>query len=401
METTSKRLREQMASDEEVRDSCAGSSSDAGVSGQFMEGLPDHLAMECLARVPLSSMRGVSKMWQSVIYDPHFQSLREAVGSAPLDWVYTLVQTRDNTFKWRALNPFALQWHDLPPPPHPMEFQLSNPDCIGVSYSVQCASTRTQLVMVSALKARKDSHGPRMTMEPALDRPYIFDTRTCAWKQGAPFRVPRKWCVCGVADQSLYVASGSGKHWDRELSKSVEIYHLGDDKWHQRRSLSSSKFSGEAMNAVTNDEKLYFVSGRGVFSKDGVVHDVATDSWSEMAPGLKKGWTGPCVAVNGKFYVLETPAGKLKVYVPEDDAWNTIMVDVRLQNLEVFVGTRGKIVAIEAPLKDPADPASSGGRLLRVIDLASDVPHIFDIPVEEGQVVSVQVLAMMHNRPKQ
>jgi len=398
METTAKRVRVSTGACEMADEKVTDCASSVDFAGQIIEGLPDHLAMECLARVPLSSMRGVSQAWQRVIYDPHFRSLRALHGASQLDWVYTLVQSADNTFKWRAFDPFAARWHDLPPPPHPMKFQLSNPDCIGVSYSVQCASSATKLVMVSALKARKDGH-PRMTLVPALDHPYIFDTRTCSWTQGSPFSVPRKWCVCGVSGESLYVASGSGKEWDRELSKSVEAYNLVDDKWENRRSLSSSKFSGEAMSAVTNEEKLYFVSGRGVFSKDGVVYDVATDLWSEMAPGLKKGWTGPAVAVDAKFFLLETPAGKLKVYSPEEDEWKTIMVDAKLQSLEVFVGTRGKVVAIEAPVKD-AD-ASAGGQLLRVIDLASDAPRIFDIPVEGGQVVSVQVLAMMHHRPKQ
>ncbi|KAG0561892.1 hypothetical protein M758_9G116800 [Ceratodon purpureus] len=389
-----KRLRSEVAPMGEECEVRVGENA-VSVSGQIMAGLPDHLAMECLARVPLASLRGVSKGWQSVIYDPYFQSLRESKGVGQLEWVYTLVQTGENQFKWRAFDPFALQWHDLPAPPNAMEFQLFNPGCIGVSYSVQCASTRNKLVMVAGLKAKRDNL-PRMTMEPALDHPYVFDTRTCEWSQGAPFTVPRKWCVCGVTGENLYVASGSGKDWDRELSKSAEVYNLESKQWTKLQNLSSSKFSGEAMNAVSDSGKLYFVSGRGVFSKDGVVYDVATDSWSEMAPGLKRGWTGPCVVVNGRFYLLETPAGKLKVYDVEKDEWETVLVDPLLQNLEVFVGTNGKIVAIE-PLKEKDGEPASGGSVLRVIDIASsDVPFIFDIPVEEGQLVSLQVLSMMH-----
>jgi hypothetical protein len=359
-------------------------------SGQIMVGLPDHLAMECLARVPLGALRGVSKGWQGLVYDPYFQSLREAKGAQRLDWVYALVQTGGSgRFKWRAYDPFAARWHDLPPPPHAMDFQLHNPGCIGVSYSVQCASSRHRLVMVAALKARRGNL-PRMTLEPALNHPYVFDTRTCQWRQGAPFAVPRKWCVCGVTGELLYVASGSGKDWDRELSKSAEVLNLDTNLWTKLHSLSSSKFSGEAMTAVAHNTKLYFVSGRGVFSKDGVVYDVATGSWSEMPPGLKRGWTGPCVAVDGRFYLLETPAGKLKLYNPQKDEWETLLVDSRLQNLEVFVGTDGKIVAIE-----------SQKSVLRVIDVARpNQPLIFDIPAEEGELVSVQVLGMMHKPPQ-
>lgn len=367
-------------------------------AGQILPGLPDHLAMECLARVPLGSLTGVSKTWQNIIYDPYFQSFRASIGRSKLDWVYTLVQMQDKSFKWRAFDPLSSQWHDLPPTPHPMDFQLLNPGCIGVSYSVQCVSTSSKLVMVAAVKAKKDGQ-PRMTVEPALEHPYIFDTSTNSWKQGSPFSVPRKWCVCGVADEKVYVASGSGKDWSQELSKSAEFYNLENDKWERLQKLSTSKFSGEAMNAVLNNNKLYFVSGRGVFSKDGVVYDLGTNSWLEMSPGLKWGWRGPCVSVNGKFYLLETPAGKLKVYVPERDEWDTIMVDSRLANLEVFVGTKGKIVAIEAA--SGKDKETNAGSLLRVIDIAFETPQIFDIPVQDGQVVSVQVLAMMNQASKQ
>lgn len=388
MDICTKRVWSKMTSDDKIE------ATERDV--QILQELPDHLAMECLARVPLDNLHGVSKTWEDVIYDPYFQRLRAANGSTQLDWIYALVQMQDKSFKWRALDPHSSRWHDLPPPPHDMEFQLFNPGCIGVSYTVQCVSTSSKLVMIAGVKARKDGQ-PRMTVEPALDHPYIFDTRTSLWKRGSPFKVPRKWCVCGVVDEKVYVASGSGKDWSQELSKSAEVYNLENDKWEALQNLSTSKFSGEAMNAVSNNNKLYFVSGRGVFSKEGVVYDIITQSWSEMSPGLKQGWKGPCVAVNGKFYLIETPAGKLKVYAPERDEWDIIMVDSRLANLEVLIGTKGKIVAIEAAsLKD--DETSPG--VLRVIDIASDAPQILDIPVQEGQVVCVQVLAMMNQPSK-
>ncbi|XP_024388199.1 F-box/kelch-repeat protein SKIP25 [Physcomitrium patens] len=365
-----------------------------GTTNQILRSLPDHLAMECLSRVPLSTLRRVNKIWQNLIYDPYFQSLRAANGRSQLDWVYTLVQSQDLSFKWQAFDPLSGLWHDLPPTPRPMEFQLNNPGCIGVSYSVQCASSRTKLVMVAGLKAKQHDKN-RMTMEPALSHPYIYDTQTCQWKLGYPFTVPRKWCVCGVTEEKLYIASGSGKDWDRELSKSAEVYNLKSDSWKKIQNLSTSKFSGEAMTAVSNDNKLYFVSGRGVFSKEGVVYNIATDSWSEMAPGLKKGWTGLCVTVNGKFYSLETPAGKLKVHVPEKDCWDVIMEDSRLGDVEVLVSTKDKIVGIEGPGKSvqPSDRS-----ILRVIDIACETPRIFDIPMHQGKIVSVQVLAPMSRR---
>lgn len=360
-------------------------------SGHLLHGLPEHLAMECLARVPLFSLRGVSKAWQNVIYESYFQSLRARHGSSGLDWIYALVQTEEKVFEWRAFDPLASRWHTLPTAPHPMEFRLSDPGCIGVSYSVQCASTQNKLVMVAGMKTGNGNQ-PRVTLEPALEHPFVYDTRTNQWKQGAPFRVPRKWCVCGVADEKLYVASGSGKSWDQELSMSAEVYDLEKDNWKTLQNLSTSKFSGEAMTAVTNNGKLHFVSGRGVFAREGVVYDVAQGVWSEMAQGLRKGWIGPCVAVNGKFYVIE--ACKLKVYDPQKDRWDVAIADAKLQNLEISVGTKGKIVGIV----DPDEDASRAGSCIRILDVTLEVPRIIDIPVQNGHVVAVEVLSMMSSQ---
>lgn len=107
------------------------------------------------------------------------------------------------------------------------------------------------------------------------------------------------------------------------------------------------KFSGEVMIVVLNDNKLYFVSGRGVFFKEGVVYNIVIDLWLEMVLGLKKGWIGLCVIVNGKFYLLEILVGKLKVYVLEKDCWDVIMEDLRLGDVEVLVSMKDKIVGIE------------------------------------------------------
>lgn len=382
-----------------------------GSSSSLLSGLPEELAMECLARVSsLGSLRGVSKSWQKLVYSTYFQQLRVQYGRTELSWVYTLVQsTRDGSFKWQAYDPFSSQWHDLPPVPHVMDFQLSNPGCIGLSYSVQCASTRTKLVMIAAMKLR-ESHGspspckPRgvVMLEPALERPLIFDPAQRLWKRGSCFRVPRKWCVCGVADEKIYVASGSGKDWDRDVSKSAEVYDHEKDVWQRLNNLSSSKFSGEAMSAVTQGGKLYIASGRGVFQREGAVYTPSTGLWTKMEPGLRKGWTGSCVSIKGKFYVVDDTAGKLKVYAPEREEWTVFMEDSRLKNLESIVSTGdGKLCGIVCtpPSEDGSKPGCSKGNLIRVVDVeAQPAPLIFDIQVpDDGQAVALQVLSMMNS----
>ncbi len=366
----------------------------------LLPGLPDFLALECLARVSLATISSVSHAWRKLLSDLYFQRLRAQHGTVDLDWVYTLVKSPvDGCFRWYAFDPVAGRWHDLPQPPHAMDFQLTAPGCIGVSYSVQCTSTRTKLVMVAALKWRKPppqpplprvDHRPaaaaakpgqvhdssdeqdmdysrsatttararrsrmRPILEPALENPLVFDPITSKWTIGSPFRVARKWCACGVGaeDENLvYVVSGCGRDWDVHVAKSAEVYDVARNTWRRIAGPTSSKCSSEATAAVALGGNIHIVSGKGVFAKVGLVYTPATGKWTEMARHLREGITGECVSVDGKLFVLDEVNGRLRVYDPEEyePEWRVFMEDARLQNLEQLVGRGGKLCGIVQP----------------------------------------------------
>ncbi len=372
----------------------------------LLPGLPDFLALECLARVSLATISSVSHAWRKLLSDLYFQRLRAQHGTVDLDWVYTLVKSPvDGCFRWYAFDLVAGRWHDLPPPPHAMDFQLTAPGCIGVSYSVQCTSTGTKLVMVAALKWRKpplqqpppgDDHDNRPAaaakpgqvhdsseeqdmdysrsttttararrsrmrpiLEPALENPLVFDPITSSWTIGSPFRVARKWCACGVGaeDENLvYVVSGCGRDWDVNVAKSAEVYDVARDTWRRIAGPTSSKCSSEATAAVALGGNLHIVSGRGVFAKVGLVYTPATGKWTEMARHLREGITGECVSVDGKLFVLDEVNGRLRVYDPEEyePEWRVFMEDARLQNLEQLVGRGSKLCGIVQPQSSAA-----------------------------------------------
>ncbi|CAK9275733.1 unnamed protein product [Sphagnum jensenii] len=388
----------------------------------LLPGLPDFLALECLARVSLATISSVSHAWRKLLSDLYFQRLRAQHGTVDLDWVYTLVKSPvDGCFRWYAFDPVAGRWHDLPPPPHAMDFQLTAPGCIGVSYSVQCTSTGTKLVMVAALKWRKpplqqplprDDHDNRPAaaakpgqvhdsseeqdmdysrsttttararrsrmrpiLEPALENPLVFDPITSSWTIGSPFRVARKWCACGVGaeDENLvYVVSGCGRDWDVNVAKSAEVYDVARDTWRRIAGPTSSKCSSEATAAVALGGNLHIVSGRGVFAKVGLVYTPATGKWTEMARHLREGITGECVSVDGKLFVLDEVNGRLRVYDPEEyePEWRVFMEDARLQNLEQLVGRGSKLCGIVQPQSTVAAGQTSSSTLLNWVDSA-------------------------------
>lgn len=308
-----------------------------------------------------------------------------------------LVRSGDGVYFWQAFDPFTSTWHALPAMPEEIDFQLSSPGSIGLTHHVQCVSTGKKLVMLAGLKLSKADCAQHQwaPLEPALEHPWIFDPIKCLWKKGCAFKIPRKWCVCGVVGDKVYIGSGCGRFWNMSLSKSTDMYDPESDSWESMPlTLESSKFSGEAIPAVNVAGKLYMVSGRGVFMKVGAVFCSSTRKWSRMPEGLRVGWVGSCVAVDDKFYVVEQFSGKLSAYNPQADSWTTVLVDPRLKGLYGLTSGEGKIcgmvgAAAGRPLLDERST-------IRIINFNSSPPSIRELSVPNGRVVTTQVLARMN-----
>ncbi|MCO5593290.1 hypothetical protein L7F22_047298 [Adiantum nelumboides] len=389
-----------------------------------LPGLPDDLALLCLARVPsLSLLWRVCPSWQALLsHSRYFHALRAALGFKPQLWLYTLLYDTASTssphdkhtdpastratnaqsaFSWHAFDPITKCWHRLPPFPHLIEFQLTSPSFIGRLHSVQCASSHDKLFMVAGSRCGNvntsdrslELHGfsaNQQPLEPALECPLIFDTQTHMWTEGAPFRVPRKWCACGTASGKLIIASGCGKDWDLTVSKSAEMYDPEDRKWVTLDHLKSSKFSGEAISAVNYEGRLHMVSGKGVFWKVGVIFDPNTGKWLDMPRGMRTGWNGSCVVVDGKLLVLEDVTGRLKTYNQNEDSWTTVMKDDMLKNMEqLTAGGPGKLCGI---VRAPHGSSPQVRDVIHVVDIWN-TPTVRVLNPPFGQVVALQVLS--------
>lgn len=57
----------------------------------------------------------------------------------------------------------------------------------------------------------------------------------------------------------------------------------------------------------------------------GAVYDAASDSWSEMARGMREGWTGSCAVAGGRMYIVaEYGEWRLKRYDEPRDEWRMV-----------------------------------------------------------------------------
>lgn len=55
------------------------------------------------------------------------------------------------------------------------------------------------------------------------------------------------------------------------------------------------------------------------------MYDAASDSWSEMARGMREGWTGSCAVAGGRMYIVaEYGEWRLKRYDEPRDEWRMV-----------------------------------------------------------------------------
>lgn len=378
----------------------------------LLPGLPDDLAILCLARVPsLSVLCKVCSSWKAIVSrSDFFHSSRAFLGLRPQQWIYALLHhpPQDDAlqpaFSWHAYNPISKFWHCLPPFPIPVEFHLSSPSVQGLRHAVQCANSATKLFMVAGSRCIRSENGTSnskgFSLEPALHSPLIFDTQTREWVQGAPFRNARRWCVCGTAGGKLIVASGCGRDWDMALSKSVEMYDPEAGQWFKKQQLKTSAFSRSAVSAVNYKEKLHIVSSVGA------ILDPGTGNWENMPRGMREGWSGQGVVVDGRLFVLEETRGRLKVYDEGKDEWKYVaMEEELLKNMEQLAGGMpGMFLGIvrEVPLNNGGASQSEAmlePDVIRIVDVRNVKLAVMDLAVPScgGQIVALHVLSRTFN----
>lgn len=152
--------------------------------------------------------------------------------------------------------------------------------------------------------------------------------------------------------------------------------------------LKSSKFSGGAISAVNYEGKLHMVSGKGV----GVIYDPKTGKWVDMPRGMRNGWNGLSVVVDGKLLVLEDSIGRLKAYDEDKDCWTSVMEEenLLLKNMEQLIGgVPGKFCGI---VRAPHGSSPCQQDVIRIVDIRN-TPTVTDLHPPFGQIVALQVLS--------
>eukprot|EP00249_Psilotum_nudum_P021971 c28322_g2_i1 orf=512-1555(+) len=250
----------------------------------LIEGLPNAVALQCLARVPLycyPNMRAVCRIWRTMLQSPELYELREKVGSAE-EWLYVSAYEPDRV--WQAYDPLSNRWTTLPPLPTDIK-HLSNFGTAAVSSNLYVIGGGSD--DVDPITADRDNIV-------ATSEVWVYNAVHRTWNQKAPMLMARTRFACCVLGMHIIVAGGFTD--TRDFAATAEMYDPAEDKWEPIAPLSraiSSPCSG-----VVLEGKVYVVHRELPMAQ---VYEASENRWDVVDCFWSQ---GPMGVVNGELYVL-------------------------------------------------------------------------------------------------
>ncbi|XP_042387043.1 F-box/kelch-repeat protein SKIP30-like [Zingiber officinale] len=250
----------------------------------LIDGLPDEIAIQCLARVPFyfhPQLQLVCHSWRTVLRSPRIIKTRCEVGASE-ELLCALAYDPENI--WQLYDPLLDRWITLPVMPS----EIRHLARFGA------ASVGGKLFVIGGGSDRVDPLTGDHDRIFASNEVWSYDPLRFEWAQRSPMLVPRAMFACCALDGKIVVAGGFTNC--RETITKAEIYDPQLDKWEPLPDLRHSHTS--ACSGVIIGGKMHVLhkglSTIQILDYGGKKWDVADYGWLQ----------GPMAVVRGELYVL-------------------------------------------------------------------------------------------------
>lgn len=238
---------------------------DSETDEPILPGLPDDIALMCLARVPrlhFPALAGVSRGWKKLLQSKLFYQTRNEAGTLE-EHIYVFMEslTDPYDFGWQVFSPSQSRWGRLPPMPGQVRTKFG--------YAVTCQ----RLLVIGGVTA---------TGSPSADT-FMYDSALNRWSKLASMKGPRYGFACAVVEGLVYVVGGQSV--DQEHLSSVEVYDSQADEW-KSTAVPDLQRARWGCFACCLQGKLYVLGGRSNYSIGSSryidVYDPSTGEWQQL-----------------------------------------------------------------------------------------------------------------------
>ncbi|KAL6874132.1 hypothetical protein ACP4OV_014214 [Aristida adscensionis] len=280
---------------------------------EMIPGLPEEVAEKCLLHLPFlyhRLFRTVSSTWNRFLTDapakpllfPASAPAPAGLASVSLSLPFLFAFAFDpvtRRLQCQALDPFSRRWLLLPPVPG---------GAAAGSFAVVGLPGRGEIYVIGGVEEGGDKEVRSVA---------VYSAARNGWEQAAAMRTPRGYMAAGEVGGRVVVAGEDGE---------AEVFDPEEGRWAPAAARCGAAVA--RYDAAAAGGKLYVTEGWAwPFERAprGAVYDAATDSWGEMARGMREGWTGSCAVAGGRMYIVaEYGEWRLKRYDGDRDEWRMV-----------------------------------------------------------------------------
>jgi len=250
----------------------------------LIDGIPDAVALQCLARVPFCyhpQLQLVCQSWKTVVRSPEINKARQEVGATE-EFLCVLAFEPENI--WQLYDPRRDLWMTLPMLPS----EIRHLARVGV------ASVDGKLFVLGGGSDKVDPSTGDHDGIFATNEVWCYDPLLQKWSQKASMLLPRAMFACCALNGKIVVAGGFTN--PRETISDAEIYDAAKDIWYPLPDLCHTRNS--ACSGITVDGKIH------VFHK-GLSMVQILDEKARCWAVADNGWLqGPMTIIHDELYVL-------------------------------------------------------------------------------------------------
>lgn len=272
------------------------------VEPSLIPGLPDDVALSCLARVPRkyhSVLNCVSKRWRELVASEEWFSYR-LNHHLEETRIYSLCRDKSEQLCICALDPdqFRKGWKRI--------------------HGLPGSFLRRKGVGFEVLGKKIYLFGGCGWIEDATDEVYSYDASMNTWTRAAPLSTARCFFAHEALDGKIYAIGGLGSK--SSDPHSWDIYDSQTNSW---SSHVDPNVIPDIEDSVIMDGKIYIRARISAVSSqvNAVVYDPSSRTWQPAVPDMAC-WCGPAVVIDGVLYVLDQNSGvRLMMWQKDMRAW--------------------------------------------------------------------------------